>query len=212
MVFKSEAINTIFGETNTWTSAQRGAIVTLTDASTVAVDFSLANNYSLVLGGNRTLGTPTNMGAGQSGVINVYQDITGSRTLAYTWAWQFPGGVAPTLSTAKLALDELSYIVNRATSSVVTITIATPSIITWTAHGLNSGERVQFSNSGGALPTGISAATTYWITVIDTNSFKISTTLANAQAAIFITTSGSQSGVQSATSISITLAANLGVL
>ncbi len=57
------------------------AIDALTDASTIAVDMSVGNNFSVTLGGNRTLGNPTNLTAGQSGVIFITQDGTGSRTL-----------------------------------------------------------------------------------------------------------------------------------
>ena len=35
------------------------AIIGLTDAATIAVDMSLGNNFSVTLGGNRTLGNPT---------------------------------------------------------------------------------------------------------------------------------------------------------
>jgi hypothetical protein len=66
-----------------FTKAQRGTVVALTDAATIAVDLSLGNNFSVTLGGNRTLGAPTNQTAGQSGVIVVTQDSTGSRTLAW---------------------------------------------------------------------------------------------------------------------------------
>lgn len=195
---------------NTWTKAQRGAFSTLTDASTVTPDFSLANNYNLTLGGNRTLGVPTNLGAGQSGVISVRQDITGTRTLVYAWAYEFPGGTAPTLSTGKLVFDQLNYMVNTYATSTVTVTIAAPGVMTWTAHGLVSGQKIQLTTTG-ALPTGLSASTTYWITVINANTFNLSTSLANAQTATFITTTGSQSGVHTATAISITIAANLGI-
>lgn len=52
---------------------------------------------------------------------------------------------------------------------------------TATAHGLNTGDGpVQVSNSGGALPAGLSAATNYWIIKIDANTFEFSTSLANA--------------------------------
>lgn len=195
---------------NTWSKAQRGAFSTLTDASTVTPDFSLANNYNLTLGGSRTLGVPTNLGAGQSGVISVRQDITGSRTLAYAWSYIFPGGVAPVLSTGKLVLDQLNYMVNSYSTSTVTVTIAAPGVMTWTAHGLVSGQRIQLTTTG-ALPTGLAVSTTYWITVIDANTFNLSTSLANAQAATFITTTGSQSGIHTGTNVSITLTANLGI-
>lgn len=48
--------------------------------------------------------------------------------------------------------------------------------ITDTAHGLSDGTRVKFSNSGGALPGGITAGTIYYIISATDNTFKISTT------------------------------------
>lgn len=192
---------------NTFSLAQRFAFTTLTDAATIAVDLSLSNNYTLVLGGNRTLGTPTNPVAGQSGAINVRQDITGTRTLAYAWPYVFVGGAAPTLSTGKLVFDQLMYMVNVYSTSTVTVTIAAPGVMTWTAHGLSSGQRIQLTTTG-ALPTGLAVSTTYWVTVIDANNFDLSTSLANAQAATFITTTGSQSGTHTATAFSITLTIN----
>jgi len=89
--------------------------VALTDAATVAVDLSLSNNYSLTLGGSRTLGAPTNQTAGQSGVIVITQDGTGSRTLAYNAVWKFPGGTAPTLTTTASAVDVIAFYVESAT-------------------------------------------------------------------------------------------------
>lgn len=94
-----------------FSKAQRGAVVALTDAATIAVDLSLANNFSLTLAGNRTLGTPTNAAAGQSGIIAVTQDASGSRTLAFGSGWKFAGGTAPALSTAAGAVDYLAYYV-----------------------------------------------------------------------------------------------------
>lgn len=210
VAFGAGGTNAYTGTAQTYSAAQRGAFSTLTDAGTVAIDLSLANNYNLTLGGNRTLGVPTNPVAGQTGVISVRQDITGTRTLAYTWPYMFPGGTAPVLSTGKLVLDQLYYCVNSYSTSTVTVTIAAPGVMTWTAHGLVSGQRIQLATTG-ALPTGLAAATTYWITVIDANTFNLSTSLANAQAATFITTTGSQSGVQTATNFSITISNNLGI-
>ncbi len=209
-----QAYNAATAVTNTaqtFTATQSGAIQTLTDASTIAVNDAIGNNMQVQLSGNRTLGTPTNLVAGTTGFINIYQDLTGSRTLSYTWAWQFAGGTPPVLSTGKGVFDQLYYAVNRSKSSTVTVTIAAPGVMTWTGHGLYSGERIQLSTTG-ALPTGLSTATTYWITVVDANTFKLSTSQANMQAGTFITTSGSQSGVHTATSISITIGSNLGVL
>ena len=104
-----------------FTKAQRGSVVALTDAATIAVDLSLGNNFSVTLAGNRTLGDPTNVTAGQSGVIVVTQDGTGSRTLAYAGTkWKFAGGTAPTLTTTASAVDVLAYYVESATRITVT--------------------------------------------------------------------------------------------
>lgn len=101
----------------TFTAGQRGEVTTLTDAATIAVDFADSNNFAVTLGGNRTLGNPTNQVAGQSGSIFVIQDGTGGRTLAYSSDWEFAGGAAPTLSTAASAVDRIDYIV-RASGSI----------------------------------------------------------------------------------------------
>tara|TARA_R100000030_G_scaffold35121_2_gene26201 strand:- start:593 stop:3016 length:2424 start_codon:yes stop_codon:yes gene_type:complete len=103
-----------------FTKAQRGTPVDLQDAGTIAVDLSLGNNFAVTLAGNRTLGAPTNVTAGQSGVIVVTQDGTGSRTLAYNSAYKFAGGTAPTLTTTASAVDVLAYYVESSTRITVT--------------------------------------------------------------------------------------------
>lgn len=95
-------------DTNVWDAA---AEVSLTDAATITVDLSTFLNATVTLGGNRTLGQPTNAKVGQSGVIRIVQDGTGSRTLAYHADWEFAGGTAPTLSTTAGANDLLFYYV-----------------------------------------------------------------------------------------------------
>ena len=82
---------------------------------------SLGNNFSVTLAGNRTLGDPSNVTAGQSGVIVVTQDGTGSRTLAYAGTkYKFAGGAAPTLTTTAAAVDVLAYYCESATRITVT--------------------------------------------------------------------------------------------
>jgi hypothetical protein len=82
---------------------------------------SLGNNFAITLGGSRTLGDPTNVTAGQSGVIVVTQDGTGSRTLAYAGTkYKFAGGTAPTLTTTAAAVDVLAYYCESATRITVT--------------------------------------------------------------------------------------------
>jgi hypothetical protein len=89
-----------------WSAA---AEVTLTDAATIAVDMSTFLNAVVTLGGNRTLGQPSNTKVGQSGAIRIVQDGTGSRTLAFHSDWKFAFGADPVVSTAASATDILYY-------------------------------------------------------------------------------------------------------
>lgn len=66
----------------------------------------------------------------------------------------------------------------------------TSNAIAITAHGYTTGLVGQVTNSGGALPTGISAVTDYYIVVIDANTVKLATSYANALAGTTITCSG----------------------
>lgn len=80
-------------------------------------------------------------------------------------------------------------------SSVVTITIASPGVISWTAHGLVAGDKVHFTTTG-ALPTGLSVNTDYFVIAagLDANSFRVSTSRGGGA----VNTSGTQSGVHTA--------------
>ena len=97
------------------TGAAVAEITTLTDATNIAVDFSDGQNFSVTLGGNRTLANPSNVDAGQTGSIFVVQDATGGRTLSFGSYWKFAGGTAPTLSTGANAVDRIDYIVKSST-------------------------------------------------------------------------------------------------
>jgi hypothetical protein len=89
------------------------AEITLTDGATITPDFNTGLNFKVTLGGNRTLANPTNAKEGQSGVIVVTQDGTGSRTLSYGTNWKFPGGSASSgvISTAAGSVDLIAYFV-----------------------------------------------------------------------------------------------------
>ena len=97
-------------------------VVTLTDGATITPDFSTGNNFTVTLGGNRTLANPINTTVGQSGVLYIVQDGTGSRTLGVGTHWHFPAGTAPTLTTTANAVDVFAFSV-RSSTSVVTNTI-----------------------------------------------------------------------------------------
>ena len=84
-------------------------IVTLTDATTITMNLAQTNNFTVTLGGNRTLANATNFVAGQSGFLVVRQDGTGSRTLSFGTGWRFPSNTAPTLTTTASAVDLIAF-------------------------------------------------------------------------------------------------------
>ena len=96
----------------------------LTDGTNISVDFNAGQNFTVTLGGNRTLDNPTNCVAGQVGSIFVVQDGTGSRTLAYGTSWDFAGGEAPVLTTDADGIDRLDYIVHTSTDVQTILTKA----------------------------------------------------------------------------------------
>ena len=75
-------------------------------------------------------------------------------------------------------------------SNTVTVTIAAPCVLSWTAHGFVGGEKVHLTTTG-ALPTGLVVNTTYYVTGVTTDTFQ----LANTAGGVPISTSGTQSGV-----------------
>jgi hypothetical protein len=87
----------------------------------------------------------------------------------------------------------------------ITVTIASPAVATYTAHGLSNGDAIVFTTTG-ALPTGITAGTTYYIRSIDANTFNLYDTSAHAIAGGStgrVDTTGSQSGVHTGATIGI---------
>lgn len=109
-----------------FTKAQRGTPVALTDASSVAVDLSLGNNFTLLctsgVGATRQLANPTNAVAGQTGLITVTQASGGGNALTFAGNYKFAGGstAAPSLTTGTgSAVDVLPYSVKSATEIII---------------------------------------------------------------------------------------------
>lgn len=90
-------------------------------------------------------------------------------------------------------------------STTVTMTIASPCVLTYTAHGLSNGNAIVFSTTG-ALPTGLTAGTTYYVRSVTSNTLNLYDTAAHAVsggATGRIDTSGTQSGVHTAVTCGI---------
>ena len=91
------------------------APVTLTDASTIATDASMANHFRVTLTGNRTLGNPTNAADGQTVIWELIQDATGSRTITLGSAFRFGTDISGvTLTTTPSKRDYLGAMYNSA--------------------------------------------------------------------------------------------------
>ena len=105
---------------NQMTTFGKAAIgATLTDTTNtggVTLDFNAYQNFILTFTGNVTLDNPTTETVGQSGIIVVIQDGTGSRTLSLGTDYETPGGSGLTISTAASAVDIIPYFVKAAGS------------------------------------------------------------------------------------------------
>jgi hypothetical protein len=200
----------LFGTQNTWTAGQADVASALSYGSSIAINLAASNNFYVTLTGNANLSVPTNIIANQNGVINVIQDITGGRTLFGSPVWVYVGanGVFPTLSTAGAASDLLYYYVNyysTGTGLTCTNPNATAVVVTWNPEptALITGQQIQFSAITGS---NLSTATTYWVTVVSSTTFKLSTSLANCQASTFINgNNGTAGSAMSVTVCAITI-------
>lgn len=76
-------------------------------------------------------------------------------------------------------------------SATITMTIASPGVVTWTGSNFSAGQPVSFSTDG-ALPTGVTAGQVYYVisTGLTADAFQFSATAGGAA----VNTSGSQSG------------------
>jgi microcystin-dependent protein len=155
---------------------------------------------------------PKGIGRLQSGGVTVptisSSDILTNKTFDSTspTAFFYPGMVMPYVAlTAPTGwLFAYGQAVSRSTYSALfsaivstvgtfTTTIASPAVATKTAHPFRTGDQVYLTTTG-ALPTGLTANTIYYVHVIDANTFHFSTTQANSFASTYITTTGTQSG------------------
>jgi len=82
------------------------------NSGTQTLPFLSCNCFTYTLTGTTTFQAASSTEAtGQSGSIFIKQDNTGGRTAAWGSNFKWPGGVAPTLSTAANAQDRVDYIV-----------------------------------------------------------------------------------------------------
>jgi len=165
------AISWSSGMANFWDEGFReGDTIDITIAAiagtyTVA-SVNAATNELLITGNFWGASSSSTVGQGVAGTVNAYWP------LAKTWA-QERFGTPQTLGT-------------------VTMTIASPAVITYASHGLVAGDMIQFTTTW-ALPTGLAVTTNYYVISagLTANTFQVSATLWGSA----INTTGGQSGV-----------------
>lgn len=138
--------------------------------------------------------TPTLGTAGYSGFNTPTQSTYQDRRFSF-----FIYGAKPTY-------NQTTSTYNTIVGGTATMTIASPCVVTKSSHGLRDGypAPIQFTTTG-ALPTGLSPSTTYWAKYINTTTFNLYPTYADAMAGTnIINTSGTQSGTHTIWAVIIT--------
>lgn len=180
-------------------------LATGTAPFTVASTTNVANLNASSLGG-ATFASPGAIGgtvasAGSFTTLNATGLITPSTTSGVK------GTAAADTAIAGSVGETPALNCPAASTATITVTIATPAVVTWSSHPFSGAEissgnwtcAINFTNSGGALPTGIVAGTNYFIvgSTLSGDTFQISDTVAHALAGTnIVATSGSQSGTQ----------------
>jgi hypothetical protein len=139
------------------------------------------------------------------GSMYTMRDFGGELSQALTDATKSPAAALPEACYDYFGWDDNGVVrVTRGppwlNTATITMTIASPCIVTWNGHGLHEGSPVIFT--GGNYPTGIVAGTTYYVcggSTLTANSFALSTTPALASIGTNIATTGTQSGTHTGT-------------
>jgi hypothetical protein len=162
---------------------------TMTDAALLSS--SIGESGAVALEGDMTDGDDAEALEGdESGLLLFEGDEAGKLEWDAATPYALGDQVIVTAANYHHAFESLS----GGTSHTVTITIASPGVVSWTAHGLAAGTPITFSTTG-ALPTGLVAGTVYYVVTLDADSFKVSATAGGSA----INTSGTQSGTHTAT-------------
>ena len=107
-----------------------GATQTANASGSTTLDYDTYQNFVLTATGNVTLANPSTESAGQSGIIVLIQDGTGSRTLSTGTDYEWPAGTTGTISTAASSVDVIPYFVDASNSVLLgapQLAFATPS-------------------------------------------------------------------------------------
>jgi len=97
------------------------AVKVLVDAATIATDASLGNHFRVTIGGNRTLGNPSNAVDGQRILWEITQDATGNRLLTLDSKFVIPSNIPDViLSLGAGKTDAIGVVYNAVLDKFVT--------------------------------------------------------------------------------------------
>jgi len=100
----------------TFAGAVGTPIVSLSAATSLALNLSTGNDFAVTLTGDSTLENPSNAKIGQCGTIRLIQDGSGNHTFSFGDAYNFAGGTTPTNTKTAAAVDLLIYKVREVSS------------------------------------------------------------------------------------------------
>jgi hypothetical protein len=157
-----------------------------------ALGFFNATNWTI----DETLATQTAaFTIASPAVVTVTTSPANGKAVSFSTTGALPTGI--TANTAYYVFGRTGTTYNLATTpdiaQTATITIATPGVVT-VASAPDNGALVTFSTTG-ALPTGLTAGTNYYVVNRTSTTFQVSATSGGSE----INTTGTQSGTQTAT-------------
>ena len=198
IVFNASSTTQWYSSYNLWTSALYPNVTntvsvgyTLTPNSigtvssgTTTLNPALGNYQYMINNGASSLSPPSNGTYDAIDLLVINGPSAGSLTFT-AGKWRAGSSTGSTYSTSSRS------------SATVTISNASPAVVTWTAHGCADGDPIYLTTTG-ALPTGLTASTVYYVKYVDANSFQVSTTPGGTS----INTSSAGSGTHTGTACS----------
>jgi hypothetical protein len=118
-------------------------------------------------------------------------------------------GVTTGADAGQGIVGEYKECVGGGSSNIVTISNASPAVVTDAAHGMSIGAAVNFTTNG-ALPTGLSVGVNYYVSSqgYAAGAYSVSTSVANALTGVSVNTSSAGSGTHSKVAQGIMTVAN----
>lgn len=162
-------------------------------------------NYSTISGGAFDLTTTVKSVNGLRFIVNGVgaglMTLNGTGDLSASAAGQIAGTATNDNATAG-NIGQYVEGTSDAQALTFTVTIASPAVVTEAGHGYtNTGVGIWVPTTSGALPTGLTASTTYYVipSTVSGSTFQVATSVANAVAGTPVNTSGTQSGTHTGT-------------